>query len=141
LKILQRIGIGKTKSESYSLDSSLGYKIHIADTNFTIVPQISGRYAVYKESGYKEKGFGIQNKTYGGKSTQSLLGTLGVKFISRNKISEDTELMPSFDLSVENEFTDKKPKINSKYSVFTEFNRLIMTWKTPSCLRQVSPLK
>ena len=115
-----KIGIGKTKSESYSLDSSLGYKIHIADTNFTIVPQISGRYAVYKESGYKEKGFGIQNKTYGGKSTQSLLGTLGVKFISRNKISEDTELMPSFDLSVENEFTDKKPKINSKYSVFTE---------------------
>jgi outer membrane autotransporter protein len=115
-----KIGTGKTKSESYSLDSSLGYKIHIADTNFTIVPQIGGRYAVYKELGYKEKGFGIQNKTYGGKSTQSLLGMLGVKFISRNKISEDTELMPSFDLSVENEFRDKKPKINSKYSVFTE---------------------
>ena len=36
-----KIGIGKTKSESYSLDSSLGYKIHIANTNFTIVPQIS----------------------------------------------------------------------------------------------------
>lgn len=115
-----KIGTGKTKSESYSLDSRLGYKIHIADTNFTIIPQIGGRYAFYKESGYKEKGLGIQNKTYGEKSTQSILGMLGVKFISRNKISENTELIPSFDLSVENEFSDQKPKISSKYSVFTE---------------------
>jgi len=117
---IYRTAVGKLTSNSYSLETILGYKIP-THTGFVILPNIGMRISQYKDNAYNEKGVGVQNISVASRSNTSIVGILGGKLMIRRQISEDTEIIPVIQTSVEKYFNNKESKVKAKFAWMNDY--------------------
>ena len=121
-KRLQSIGGGETKvatgkldNTSYIASASASY-IAYANNNFSILPTIGLRYGYYKDGKFKETGVGVHNIEIASKSSSDLTGILGTKIAYHMSVSEDTTIIPSLSLAVEQKLKSDQAKVKAKLS-------------------------
>jgi len=121
-KRLQAIGGGETKvatgkldNTSYIANASASY-IAYANNNFSILPTIGLRYGYYKDGKFKETGVGVHNIEVASKKSSDLTGILGTKVAYQMYLSEDTTIIPSLSLAVEQKLKSTQAKVKAKLS-------------------------
>jgi hypothetical protein len=107
------VASGKFKSNAFSFESTLGYKI-LLDNDLMLVPNIGVRYGYYKDSAYKQKDSGTYNIHMNSHSDSSFTGILGAKLALSKQVSENTLIMPSIHSSIESYFNNKTKKVKAR---------------------------
>lgn len=115
-----RIAIGKLTNKAYSLETILGYKVP-TNNDLIILANIGMRIGQYRDDAYTEEGAGVQNVYVASRTDTSVVGILGSKLMVRRQVSEETEIIPAINASIENNFNSKKSKVKAKFAWMNDY--------------------
>lgn len=80
------------------------------------MPTIGIKYGIYKDAAYSEREAGVQNISVASRSNNYLAAIVGLKAMFKRQIAYNTEIIPSIQGSIEQNFNNKQQKVRAKFS-------------------------
>ena len=104
--------ISKFKNAVYSGDLNLTYNKYLAN-NVSIIPTMGIRYSYFADEAYKESKAGLNNLSYGKKSSSNLEAMFGAKLIWQKQVLSNLILVPSIKASVHQVLSEQSSKVKT----------------------------
>jgi hypothetical protein len=125
---------GKSKVNTYSVESILNYKIPMSNSDFYIMPNVGFRFNKNYDGGYSEHGAGIYNLTVSSKEHSSWAIITGIKMGKTHRISDsltiNTGIHAEIDHYIHNKTKQAKTRMQWSDTFVDGTNIAIKTDKT-----------
>lgn len=95
-----RIANGKYNSNSFNAELLVNYK-YDNGSGIILMPNVGLKFGRNRDGGYNENGAGLYDLSIASRKQNSLTGIAGVNVMMPKKLSDNTELIPSLNASVE----------------------------------------
>ena len=105
------ISTGEYTSQSYSVDSAVGYRHNLSE-NVAIIPEVGLRANLFIDGGYTEIG-GVSNRIITKKSGANYLAIVGAT-VSSNLMLGEAEFSPSLHARIMQDIGGRSPEVTSK---------------------------
>jgi len=112
--LVDRFAQAKTKGKSYSADATLSYKYDTGN-NIILLPNIGLQYAHHKTKAYTESDADIENKRVSGAANSITTGSLGLKAMLPQTISNGMLITPMLYASIENDLNSQTKKAKAQF--------------------------
>ena len=105
---------GKSKVNTYSVESILNYKIPVSNSDFYIMPNVGFRFNKNYDGGYSEHGAGIYNLTVSSKEHSSWAIITGIKMGKAHRISDSLTITTGIHAEIDHYVHNKTKQAKTK---------------------------